>query len=170
MNLVEFYKDYQQQIYLSAIVTAGWLLTRFFTKRAIKNLSIKFGIAVERRRITVKILNIIFFLLAVIFNITIWGVDKNELFLFFTSIITVLGIGFFAQWSILSNITSGIIIFFSHPIKLGDKIKIIDKDFFVEGKLTNITFFYMHIENDEKEKITVPNSIALQKTIVIIEG
>ncbi|MFN5418235.1 MAG: mechanosensitive ion channel domain-containing protein [Flavobacteriia bacterium] len=170
MNLVEFYKDYQHQIFLSAIVISGWLITRFFTKRAIKNLSIKFGIAVERRRITVKILNIIFFLLAVIFNITIWGVDKKELFLFFTSIITVLGIGFFAQWSILANITSGIIIFFSHPIKLGDHIKIVDKDFFIEGKLINISFFYMHLENETGEKITVPNSIALQKSIVVVES
>lgn len=167
--MIEFIKQYEHQVYLTSIVLSCWLLTRFFTKRAIKKLSIKFGIAVERRRITVKVLNIIFFLLAVIFCITIWGVNKNQLFLFFTSIITVLGIGFFAQWSILANITSGIIIFFSHPIKLGDRIKVMDKDFFVEGKLINITFFYMHLEGENKEKITIPNSIALQKTIVVTE-
>ncbi len=166
--MFEYFKGYEREIYLTLIIVGGWLITRFFVKRAIKNISIKFGIAVERRRITVKIMNVIFLLLAIIFIVTIWGVDKKELFLFFTSIITVLGIAFFAQWSILSNITSGIIIFFSHPIKLGDQIRIVDKDFFIEGKLVNITFFFIHLENDEKEKITIPNSLALQKTIILV--
>lgn len=168
--MFQFFTDYEHQILLTIAVISCWLITRYFTKRAIKNISIKFGIAIERRRITVKILNLIFLLLAIIFIVTIWGVNKNQLFLFFTSIITVLGIGFFAQWSILANITSGIIIFFSHPIKLGQNIKIIEKDFYIEGKLINISFFYMHLENDQKEKITIPNSIALQKTIIIAGG
>lgn len=167
--MFDYLKGYDIQILFSAIIIAGWLITRFFTKRAIKKLSIKFGVAIERRRIIVKITNLIFILFTIIFIITIWGVDKNKLFLFFTSIITVLGIGFFAQWSILSNITSGIIIFFSHPIKFGDHIKIVDKDFFIEGKLINISFFFIHIETADKEKVTVPNSIALQKSIVIRE-
>jgi small-conductance mechanosensitive channel len=80
----------------------------------------------------------------------------------------VLGIAFFAQWSFLSNITAGIIIFFNHPIRLGDQIRIVEKDFFIEGKVTNISFFFMHLENEEKEQITIPNSIALQKTIVVL--
>ena len=94
--MFQLFKEYEHQIFLTVIVLSCWLMTRFLTKRAIKNLSIKFGIAIERRRITVKILNIIFVLLAIIFIITIWGVNKNQLFLFFTSIITVLGIAFLA--------------------------------------------------------------------------
>jgi small-conductance mechanosensitive channel len=170
MNLPEIFKASEQQVYLTVLIVSFWLISKLLVKRALKKLSIKFGVAVERRRIIVKITNLMFLLLATIFIVTIWGVDKNELFLFFTSIITVLGIGFFAQWSILSNITSGIIIFFSHPIKLGDHIKIVDKDFLMEGKLINITFFFMHLENKEGEKITIPNSIAMQKTIVIQEN
>lgn len=163
------FKSYDHQILWTAIVVLCWALSKIFVKRAIKRLSINLGVSIERRIMTVKIINIIFLIFATIFIITIWGVDKKELFLFFTSIITVLGIGFFAQWSILSNITSGIIIFFSHPIKLGDQIKIMDKDFFIEGKLINISFFYLYLEDENGGKITVPNSIALQKSIVIVK-
>lgn len=169
MDFNNILSDNRHQLLLTLAVLMCYILTRFLTKRAIKKLSIRLGVPVERRRITQKILNIIFFALMVIFIIVIWGVDKKQLFLFFTSIITVLGIGFFAQWSILSNITSGVIIFFSHPIHLGDFIRISDKDFFVEGKLLNITFFYMHLETTDKQKITVPNSIALQKIITIVK-
>jgi small-conductance mechanosensitive channel len=167
--MFQVFKGYEYQVLLTLAILFAWVITRIISKQAIKNLSIKFQVAVERRRIITKILNIIYFSLATIFIITTWGVEKEQFFLFFTSIITVLGIGFFAQWSILCNITSGIIIFFSHPIKLGDKIRVFDKDYLVEGKLINITFFYMHLQGEHKEKITIPNSVAFQKTIVILE-
>lgn len=163
------FKIYNHEIFLTGIVLLGWLFTKIFMKRAIKRISINYGVAIERRRIIVKVTNLIFLLLVIVFITTIWGVNRNDLFFFFTSIITVLGIAFFAQWSILSNITSGIIIFFSHPLKLGDQVRITDKDFHVEGKIVNISFFFMHLENEAKEKITVPNAVALQKTILILE-
>jgi small-conductance mechanosensitive channel len=55
----------------------------------------------------------------------IWGFEFERMFLALSSILVVLGIGFFAQWSILSNITAGILLFFNHPIQIGDRIKII---------------------------------------------
>lgn len=166
--MLTFIKSYEHQLFFTFIVIVGWMLTKFLVKRAIKRISINFGVTVERRKMVVKILNTIFTLVAIVFITTVWGVDKKELFYFFTSIITVLGIAFFAQWSFLSNITAGVIIFFNHPIRLGDNIRIIEKDFFIEGKVTNITFFFMHLENEQKEEITIPNSIALQKTIVVL--
>lgn len=168
--MLVFIKSYEHQLFFTFIVITGWMLTKFLVKRAIKRISINFGVTVERRKMIVKILNTIFTLVAIVFISTVWGVDKKELFYFFTSIITVLGIAFFAQWSFLSNITAGVIIFFNHPIRLGDHIKIIEKDFSIEGKVTNITFFFMHLENEQKEEITIPNSIALQKTMVVLRS
>ena len=80
--------------------------------------------------------------------------------------VTVLGIAFFAQWSILSNITSSIILFFNHPLKIGQNIRVLDKEYDVEGKLIDISFFFMYIRNEEGYLITIPTSVALQKTMV----
>ena len=166
--MINYLKIYDHQLFFTFIVISGWLLTKILVKRSIKRISINFGIPVERSKITIKITNTVFSILALIFLTTVWGVDRKELFLFFTSIITVLGIAFFAQWSFLSNITAGVILFFNHPLRLGDCVKIVEKDFFMEGKVVNITFFFIHLENENKEKITIPNAIALQKTIVVL--
>jgi small-conductance mechanosensitive channel len=165
--MFEYIKIYEHQVLFSCIVVIGWLTTKYLVKRAVNRISKNFIVSLERRNMTVKILNTIFTSLTLVFIATVWGVDKKDLFYFFSSIITVLGIAFFAQWSFLSNITAGIILFFSHPLRLGDQIKIVEKDFFIEGKIINITFFFIHLESETGEKITVPNSIALQKTIVI---
>jgi small-conductance mechanosensitive channel len=102
----------------------------------------------QRSRVKVikKIINFILFMLLIGFMLTIWGVDQSKLVYFLTTLLTVLGIAFFAQWSIISNITSSLIIFFNHPIKIGDSIKVLDKDFLVEGKIIDMSIFFLIIK------------------------
>lgn len=88
--------------------------------------------------------------------------------MFVTSILTVIGVAFFAQWSILSNITAGIIVFFSSPFRIGDTIKILDKDYPIEAKIIDIKSFYTLLKTAEGEQISLPNNLLLQKGIVIV--
>ncbi|MFN9979900.1 MAG: mechanosensitive ion channel domain-containing protein, partial [bacterium] len=97
----------------------------------------------------------------------IWGLEQNKIAVFVSTVLTALGIAFFAQWSLLSNITSSIILFFNHPMKLGDTIKILDKDSPIEGEVTELSYFFVQLKTKEGEVATIPNSILLQKTIMI---
>ena len=75
----------------------------------------------------------------------------------------------FAQWSILSNITSGIILFFFFPFKIGDVIKIHDKDFPIQAEIEDINAFHVNLKTIDGERITYPNNLLLQKGISIID-
>lgn len=57
-------------------------------------------------------------ILVAISLIVIWGVETKDILFTVSSIATVIGVAFFAQWSILSNITSGMILFFSFPFRI----------------------------------------------------
>lgn len=74
-----------------------------------------------------------------------------------------------AQWSILSNITSGIILFFSFPYKIGDFIFIHDKDFPIEAEIEDIGAFHVYLKTKEGEMIVYPNNLMLQKGISILK-
>ncbi len=100
-----------------------------------------------------------------VFVMTVWGVKQSELFMFMASVLTVIGIALFAQWSHLSNITAGIIIFFNHSLKLEDTVAIIDADFQVEGRIVDIGLFYVTLKSAEDEDVILPNNIFLQKMI-----
>ena len=106
---------------------------------------------------------------AIILIVLIWGVDKKELALFFSSFMAILGIALFAQWSLLSNITASIILFINHPAKIGDKIAVLDKDYPLTGKIRDIGAFFLILKTDEGEIVTIPNSLILSKMIQIIE-
>jgi small-conductance mechanosensitive channel len=116
----------------------------------------------------VKAIQLIITLFAVIFLAGIWGLDQSELAIFASSIFTALGIAFFAKWSLLSNITSSIILFFNHPLKIGDKVRVLDKDCPFEGEISDLTYFFVHLTTDNGEVITVPNSLFLEKSITLI--
>lgn len=158
---------YRLQIFLTVGLFVLLFLIQLFIRHSINRALKKFHFSFQRRRITIKILNLFIFLVVVIALTGIWGIEREKLMLFFSSVLTILGIAFFAQWSILANITAGLILFFNHPMKLGDYIKVLEKDFVIEGKIDDITFFFVHIKTPEGEHITIPNSIVLQKNLSI---
>jgi small-conductance mechanosensitive channel len=118
-----------------------------------------------RGKIIKKIFKVVFISIVSIFILSVWGVDQSELFMFMASLLTVIGIALFAQWSHLSNLTSGMIIFFNHSAKLDDTIHIIDKDFNIEGRISDIGLFFVKIKTKEDEEVTLPNNVFLQKMI-----
>ena len=118
----------------------------------------------------IKALQLLTFLTAIILLSAIWGLKQSEIAVFVGTILTALGIAFFAQWSLLSNVTSSVLLFFNHPIKIGDTIKILDKDFPIEGEVTDLSYFFVHLKTDTGEIVTIPNSILLQKSVSVIEN
>jgi small-conductance mechanosensitive channel len=118
-----------------------------------------------RGKIIKKLFLVLITVIKLLFILTVWGVKQSELLMFMASVLTVIGIALFAQWSHLSNITSGIIIFFSHSIKLDDTVVIIDKDYEVEGRISDISIFFVKLKTKEGEEIFLPNNIFMQKMV-----
>ncbi|MBY4675862.1 mechanosensitive ion channel family protein [Marinobacterium sp. CAU 1594] len=123
--------------------------------------------AVPRVRLLVvrKFFSVLVALVAVAALCLIWGVDYSQLLIFFTSAFAVIGVAMFAQWSLLSNITSSIIIFFVFPYRIGDRIEVVDKDFPIVGTITEIGLFHVHIETDGGDMVHYPNNLMLQKPV-----
>lgn len=113
-----------------------------------------------------KITRIVLTVICIAFIFLIWGVDQSDLALFIGSILTIVGVAFFAQWSLLSNITSSIILFFNHPVKLNDEIVIMEgKDYVFEGRIKDIGLFFTIVQTSDEEDLTLPNNIFITKTI-----
>jgi small-conductance mechanosensitive channel len=152
----------------TAIVLALFVVMHIATRRGINNMLKKFHFTLQRRKITLRMINLLLTIIAVVFISAIWGVKQTDIVVFISSVMAILGIAFVAQWSLLSNITAGLILFFNHPLKIGDHIKVIEKDFVIEGIVNDITFFFIHIKTENREKITISNTVILQKTISIV--
>ncbi|MEH0021113.1 MAG: mechanosensitive ion channel domain-containing protein [Desulfobacter sp.] len=108
---------------------------------------------------------LVYFNAALLFTL-IWGIDFRGILIFASSFFAVIGVALFASWSILSNLTASVILFFSFPYKIGDKIKILDGDNSVSGELSDITLFNLQIRDEKGNTVVFPNNLAMQKAIV----
>jgi len=162
-------ETYKIQIIETIVVIAGYIIihniTKTFVNSSLKNTHLERG----RRKIIIKAVHLLSFLTATILLSAIWGLKQNEIAVFVGTILTAFGIAFFAQWSLLSNITSSLLLFFNHPVKIGDTLKVLDKDYPFEGKVSDLSYFFVHLKTESGEIITIPNSLMLQKAVSIIE-
>lgn len=162
-------ETYKIQIIETIVVLAGYITTHFITKIFVNNTLKQTHLERGRRKMIVKAVHLLSFLTVIILLSAIWGLKQKEIAVFVGTILTALGIAFFAQWSLLSNITSSLLLFFNHPLKIGDTIKILDKDYPFEGEVSDLTYFFVHLKTESGETITIPNSLLLQKSVSVIE-
>ncbi|GAB6263513.1 mechanosensitive ion channel family protein [Photobacterium sp. CCB-ST2H9] len=104
----------------------------------------------------------------VLFSITVisLGLGYSDISLFFSSAFAVLGVALFAQWSMLSNVTASVLIFFVFPYRIGDMVKVVDKDEDISGVIQDITMFHVLIQRADGSLVTYPNNIILQKPVI----
>jgi len=158
---------HQQELWQTAIAILAFFLLRFIFGTLVSRRIKKLGFHVNRRKMITKSATLILFLVVVSAVASIWGVDQSEILIFLSSVLTVLGVAFFAQWSHLSNITSGIILFFNSNIKIGDEIQIMDKEFDLTGTIMDIEALFIILKNKDGELLNIPNNIILQKVVKI---
>lgn len=152
----------------SVLVLIVFLAIRYIVGRIVVKRYIKANFDITRKQITLKLLNVLFIVILGFTLAGIWGLTGAQVLGYIASVITILGVAFFAQWSLLSNITSGLILFFNHPLKIGDYVEIVDKDFPMEGRVENITLFFLHLRNKQKQVYTLSNTVVVQKTMRIL--
>lgn len=150
-------------IVLVVFIILGSIVTGLSKKYAKASL-----LSEHRTNLIMKYINFFMMLVFFIIIFAVWGIKSDDLFGFLASTLTVIGVAFFAQWSILSNITSGMILFFSFPFRIGDVIKVHDKDFPIEAQIEDIKAFHTLLRTREGELITYPNSLLLQKGVTIV--
>lgn len=160
--------EYKNELIISAIVLASIILIKIIVSYTVTKIAKNNGINDARirliqRYITVTLVIVFFLIEAIIF------VNFKDLAFFFSSVFTVIGIALFAIWSILSNITSGIIMFFNFPYKVGDKIKIHDSDFPEIVIIEDIRAFQLILRLENGDLVTYPNNLMLQKAVTLIK-
>lgn len=160
---------YKIQILETVAVMVSYIIVHYITKNFVNNSLKQTHLQRGRRKMIIKAVHLLSFIAATVLISAIWGLNQNEIAVFVGTILTALGIAFFAQWSLLSNVTSSLLLFFNHPVKIGDTIKVLDKDYPFEGEVTDLTYFFVHLKTDAGEIITIPNSLLLQKSVLVME-
>lgn len=164
-----FFQLYKTEFIYTVILLLVLLIIRTLIVVTVKNIGKKSGTTEARAHLIGRYASVTLILISILIEAFILGANTNDVTLVFSSVFAVIGVALFAIWSILSNVTSGVIMFFSFPYKVGDKIKIHDKDYPVEAIIEDIRAFQIHLRDNNGDLVTYPNNLILQKAVTLMQ-
>lgn len=167
--MYQIFFNYQNELLYTLGIIFILVIFQLILKKAANRVGKRTGINITRTKLMFKYINILVSIIAFFLFSIVWGMDVGDLSIIFSSTFAVIGVALFAIWSILSNVTSGIIMFFSFPYRIGDKIKIHDKDMPIEAVIEDIRAFHLHLRTDDGELTTYPNNLILQKAVTLLQ-
>lgn len=97
----------------------------------------------------------------------VWGVDIQHVLLIGTSVITLLGVALFANWSLLSNVTAFVVLLIHPSYRRGNYLRIINLDNYYEGRISEINLFHTKLITDEREVFLFPNNALLSTPVIV---
>ena len=91
----------------------------------------------------------------------IWGVNVGGLWTLLVSAATIVGVGFLATWTMVSNITASFFIAFWRPFRLGDTIDMLPEN--LSGRVIDINLMFVVVRENSGATIQIPNNLFFQK-------
>ena len=156
--------------YFQLVLTVALIIGYFLSKWSLVKIFIKLGEAKQVPSVRIKNVTnyfvLILFLILFLSLMMVWGVDYAGMLVFLSSVLAVIGVALVAQWSILSNITAGVIVFFSFPARIGDTVEIVDGAHRIKGTITEINLFQVLLVDEQDQEIAYPNNLILQRPVI----
>lgn len=162
-------EQYKIQIIESIFAWSIFLILKFTLKYFVKLKILNSYFKNTEKNDILKLLNLILVVVFIVIIVVIWSVKQENVLVVTSSLLTVFGVALFAEMSILSNVTACLILFFQHPIKVGDTIAITHDGKEVEGELTDITYFFVFVKTINNGILTIPNALLLKSSFMVIE-
>ena len=171
----EFVAEHYNELIYSLIILIVIIVLKFLFTTAVRKVSKISDFNPVRTNLIIKFINIALTIIAIVALTLVWSVNYQDLGVMLSSVFAVIGVALFAQWSILSNITAGVILFFSFPFKIGNTIRILDKELLDPNNsdldqfvIEDIKAFHLHLRRSNGEILTYPNNLVLQKGVILI--
>jgi small-conductance mechanosensitive channel len=91
----------------------------------------------------------------------IWGVSVGGLWTLLVSVATIVGVGFLATWTMISNITASFFIALWRPFHLGDTVEMLPEN--VSGRVIDSNLMFVVVRENGGAVIQIPNNLFFQK-------
>ena len=169
MNEVFAWFDQHNISWIALFATAGIVIAAFAVSRVIKRilpnslrgvaarLHLPHESALTMTRVSIGAVWIIVATLL----LEIWGISVGGLWTLLVSAATVIGVGFLATWTMVSNITASFFIAIWRPFRLGDTIEVLPEN--LKGRVIESNLMFVVVRESGGSVIQIPNNLFFQR-------
>lgn len=163
-------ETYNVQLIETGLTLGVYFVARLILNRLVKLIITNHYFKLSERKDILRLLNLLLGVIFFLVIVAIWSVKQENVLIVISSLLTVFGVALFAEMSILSNITACLILFFQHPVKVGDIIRTNSEGTEIEGTLVDITYFFVFIRTNTGATVTIPNALLLKSSFTILQN
>ncbi|EEY99067.1 small-conductance mechanosensitive channel [Vibrio sp. RC586] len=109
------------------------------------------------------------FLVMLFTTLILWGVELRGLLVVGSSLFALLGVGLFAGWSLLSNVTAFLILFVQNHCRIGSWVRVIDGGNFIEGKIIDMALLNVELETLDGNRVLYPNNLFIVRPVIVLK-
>ncbi|WP_111655506.1 mechanosensitive ion channel domain-containing protein [Isoalcanivorax indicus] len=154
------------RLLISTSVVVAALVLSSLLRRLVQRLGEGHGYAASRM-FQVKVLINLTTLMVLLFALgATWGFSGQGFVVFASSVFALVGVALFAAWSLLSNTTAALILFFSAPFRVGDRIRMLDGDNTVTGEVVDMGLVTITLRDTDGHHYNIPNNMVFQRTVI----
>ena len=147
-----------------AVVIGAFLLSRLLKRplrESLRQVAPRLRLPYETVLTITRLLIGALWVLAAMLVLEIWGVSLGGLWTVLVSAATIVGVGFLATWTMISNITASFFIAFWRPFRLGDTIEMLPEN--LSGRVIDINLMFIVVRENAGAVIQIPNNLFFQK-------
>jgi small-conductance mechanosensitive channel len=146
-------------------LVVGALALSYFIRRALqdslKRLMSLLRLPYEAVLTLTRVLTAAIWIIAAALVLEIWGMSVGGLWTILVSAATVIGVGFLATWTMVSNVTASFFIAVWRPFHLGDNVEVLPEGF--KGRVIDSNLMFLIVREGNGTLLHIPNNLFFQK-------
>jgi small-conductance mechanosensitive channel len=106
--------------------------------------------------------------IAAMLVLEVWGVSVGGLWTLLVSAAAIVGVGFLATWTMISNVTASLFIAVWRPFHLGDTIELLPENY--SGRVIDRNLMFVVVREKSGAVIQIPNNLFFQKMFKVSDS
>jgi small-conductance mechanosensitive channel len=144
----------------------------FLLKRLLHNwlrrVEARLGLPYEVVLTVTRITSSVLWVITVMVILEIWGIGVGGVWTLLVSAATLIGVGFLATWTMVSNITASLLIMIWRPFRLGDTVEVLPEK--LKGRVVDRDLMFVVLREEAGSAIRIPNNMFFQKMFRVSDG
>jgi small-conductance mechanosensitive channel len=133
----------------------------WFLRRVLRGIEARLRLPYETVLTFARVLSSAVWICAALLILNFWGVSVVGLWTVLVSAITVVGVGFLAVWTMVSNVTTSFFITVWRPFRLGQTVELLPES--LKGRVVDRNLMFTVLREDDGAALHVPNNLFFQK-------
>jgi Mechanosensitive ion channel, beta-domain len=115
-----------------------------------------------------RVISAVLWVVVALILLSFWGISVSGLWASLVSVAAVIGVGFLAVWTMISNITASLFITMWRPFRLGDNVELLPDN--LKGRAIDRNLMFTVLREDHGRALMVPNNLFFQRMFRVTTG